>query len=474
MVFMEISNTYITGHFAEDQNDNKFTLLNPSDESIIGTLFCSSKEQVSSAIRVGLSMEKVSANLTIKERISILQEIHDEIIIRKEELANAITLEMGAPITLTSSSHIQMGIDHLINTIRTLKTYKFEENHNDYKLIRVPIGLVALITPWNWPLNQTLTKISSAIAAGCSIVLKPSEYSALSSRILIEIINKSSLPKGCFSCINGIGSDIGPLISSHPDIKMISFTGSTAAGINIQELAAKTIKRVSLELGGKSAHIICKGVDLEKAIPNAIDQCFINSGQSCSAPTRLLVPNESIENVERIAAKYVKTLVTGNPMDTKTNLGPVVNIKQYKSIQTHIEAGINSGYKLISGGLGKPTSCISGYFIKPTIFSEVPNNSLIAQEEIFGPVLSIIAYDDINHAVEITNDSIYGLSSYITCLDENEGLEIAKEIRAGQTIINKKSRGSAPAPFGGFKMSGNGREHGLFGLEEYLEIKAII
>ena len=312
--------------------------------------------------------------------------------------------------------------------------------------------------------------VMGALEAQLSIAINNDKYKDQ----VIEIINKSSLPKGCFSCINGIGSDIGPLISSHPDIKMISFTGSTAAGINIQELAAKTIKRVSLELGGKSAHIICKGVDLEKAIPNAIDQCFINSGQSCSAPTRLLVPIESIVNVERIPAKYVKTLVTGKPIDTKTNLGPVVNIKQYKSIQTHIEAGINSGYKLISGGLGKPTSCISGYFIKPTIFSEVPNNSLIAQEEIFGPVLSIIAYDDINHAVEITNDSIYGLSSYITCLDENEGLEIAKEIRAGQTIINKKSRGSAPAPFGGFKMSGNGREHGLFGLEEYLEIKAII
>ena len=255
---------------------------------------------------------------------------------------------------------------------------------------------------------------------------------------------------------------------------MISFTGSTLAGINIQELAAKTIKRVSLELGGKSAHIICEGVDLEEAIPNAIDQCFINSGQSCSAPTRLLVPTDTIENVERIANKHINTLITGDPMNTNTNLGPVVNVKQFISIQTYIESGINSGHKLISGGLGRPINCSSGYFIKPTIFSEVSNESLVAQEEIFGPVLSIITYDDINHAVRIANDSIYGLSSYITCLDDEEGLEIARKIKAGQTIINKKSRGSAPAPFGGFKMSGNGREHGLFGLEEYLEIKAII
>ena len=471
---MEISNTYINGRFEEDQNNNKFSLLNPTDESTIGSLICSSKKQVDSAIKIGLLMENISANLTKKERISILQEIHDGIILRKEDLAHAITLEMGAPINLTSSSHIQMGIDHLINTIKTLETYAFEEDCNEYKLIKVPIGLVGLITPWNWPLNQTLTKISSAIAAGCSIVLKPSEYSSLSSRILIEIIDKTSLPKGCFNCINGVGSDIGPLISSHPDIKMISFTGSTLAGINIQELAAKTIKRVSLELGGKSAHIICKGVDLEEAIPNAIDQCFINSGQSCSAPTRLLVPIDTIENVERIANKHINTLITGDPMDTNTNLGPVVNVKQFISIQTYIESGINSGLKLISGGLGRPINCSSGYFIKPTIFSEVSNESLVAQEEIFGPVLSIITYDDINHAVRIANDSIYGLSSYITCLDDEEGLEIARKIKAGQTIINKKSRGSAPAPFGGFKMSGNGREHGLFGLEEYLEIKAII
>ena len=471
---MKISNTYISGLFVEESNNDHFDLLNPTDESKLGSLICSNKNQVNLAIDAALANEKLAATLTKEQRILILQEILDGVILRSEDLATAISLEMGAPINLSSSSHIQMGTDHLQNTINTLNHYSFEEDYDEYKVVKVPIGLVALITPWNWPLNQTLTKISSAIAAGCSIVMKPSEYSALSSRILIEILDKTSLPKGCFNCINGIGSEIGPIISSHPDIKMISFTGSTTAGINIQQLAAKSIKRVSLELGGKSAHIICKGVDLEKAIPNAIDQCFVNSGQSCSSPTRLVVPIEDIENIVNIASEHVSTLITGDPLDASTNLGPVVNIKQFNSIQEHIESGIKDGYKLITGGPGKPHNCSKGYFIKPTIFAEVPNESALAQEEIFGPVLSIITYVDINHAIEIANDSMYGLSSYITCLDTEDGVKIAKEIKAGQTIINKKGRGSAPAPFGGFKMSGNGREHGLYGLEEYLEIKAII
>tara|TARA_B100000780_G_scaffold264291_1_gene218825 strand:+ start:907 stop:2322 length:1416 start_codon:yes stop_codon:yes gene_type:complete len=471
---MKISNTYINGLFCEEETDKKFELINPATESSYASLICSKEEQVDNAIGIALSNEDVAAGLKVVERIEILNEILNGLNERSLELANAITLEMGAPIKLTSSAHIQMGVDHLQNTIKTLQGYSFEEDLTEYQLIKVPIGLVALITPWNWPLNQTLTKISSAIAAGCPIIMKPSEYSALSSRILIEIIDKSSLPTGCFNCVNGVGSEIGPLISSHPDIKMISFTGSTLAGVNIQELAATSVKRVSLELGGKSAHIICSGVDLEIAIPNAIDQCFINSGQSCSAPTRLLIPKEDITEARRISRDYATSIITGNPKNESTNLGPVINLKQYESIQKYIKSGIEDGYEVVTGGLGKPDNCINGYYIKPTIFLNVDNSSLIAQEEIFGPVLSIISYLDINDAIEIANDSIYGLSSYITCLDDDEGKIIAKRLKAGQTIVNKKGRGSAPAPFGGFKKSGNGREHGQFGLEEYLEIKAVI
>jgi aldehyde dehydrogenase (NAD+) len=471
---MKISNTYINGVFCDEETGKNFELINPATESNYASLICSNEEQVNNAISIALSNEDVAAGLKVVERIEILNQILNGLNDRSLELANAITLEMGAPIKLTTSAHIQMGADHLQNTIKTLQDYSFEEDLDEYQLVKVPIGLVALITPWNWPLNQTLTKISSAIAAGCPIVMKPSEYSALSSRMLIEIIDKSSLPKGCFNCVNGIGSEIGPLISSHPDIKMISFTGSTLAGVNIQELAATSVKRVSLELGGKSAHIICSGVDLEIAIPNAIDQCFINSGQSCSAPTRLLILKEDINEVRRISSEYATSIITGNPKNESTNLGPVINFKQYESIQKYIKSGIEDGYEIITGGLGKPDNCINGYYIKPTIFLNVDNSSLIAQEEIFGPVLSIISYLDIDDAVKIANDSIYGLSSYITCLDDGEGKIIAKRLKAGQTIVNKKGRGSAPAPFGGFKKSGNGREHGQFGLEEYLEVKAVI
>jgi aldehyde dehydrogenase (NAD+) len=274
--------------------------------------------------------------------------------------------------------------------------------------------------------------------------------------------------------VNGVGKDIGPFITSHPDINMISFTGSTDAGINIQELAAKTVKRVSLELGGKSAHIICKNVDLNIAIPNAIDQCFINSGQSCSAPTRLLVHEADIYKINDIIIDHVKNITTGDPTINETDLGPVVNQKQFNSIQQFIESGIKDKFDLVTGGLGRCDNYVKGLYVKPTIFTNVINKSKIAQEEIFGPVLCIISYGDINDAISIANNSKYGLSSYITSNDNDEAMEIAKKLKAGQTIINKKSRGSAPAPFGGFKMSGNGREHGQYGLEEYLEIKAII
>ena len=471
---MKISNTYINGEIDNKDTGINFELINPSNEEDVGSLICSSEEQINKAVISAKNAQENSENLTINQRIYILEQIIDGIELHKEELANAMTLEMGAPIKLTTSAHIQMGIDHLINTINVLKNYKFNESNDGFEIIRSPIGVVALITPWNWPLNQTLTKIASSIAAGCSIIIKPSEYSSLSAKILIDIIDKTDLPKGIFNMVNGIGKDIGPFITSHPDINMISFTGSTEAGINIQELAAKSVKRVSLELGGKSAHIICQNVDLNTAIPNAIDQCFINSGQSCSAPTRLLVHENDIGEINEIIINHVKNIITGDPMINETDLGPVVNKKQFNSIQQYIESGIKDKFDLVTGGLGRCNDYLKGFYIKPTIFTNVSNQSKIAQEEIFGPVLCIISYKDINDAISIANDSKYGLSSYITSNDNDEAMEIAKKLRAGQTIINKKSRGSVPAPFGGFKMSGNGREHGQHGLEEYLEIKAII
>ena len=471
---IKVNNTYINGSFQKSEYISYLDLINPSNEEIYAVLECTSVNDLEKAIHAAFIAQKVCMNLSIDERKHILSQILTGIIARRDEIAEMITLEMGAPINLSKNAHIQMGIDHLENTIHVLDEYKFESNENGYKILKMPIGVAALITPWNWPLNQTLTKISSAIGAGCSIVMKPSEYCPLSSKIIAEIIDASDLPKGGFNMVNGHGSDLGPIISVHKMIDMISFTGSTEVGINIQQLAAKTIKRVSLELGGKSAHIICDDVDLTKAIPNAINQCFINSGQSCSAPTRLLVPENDLEKIKDIAKNHVESIITGDPFNEDTNLGPVVNSKQFESIQSHIKNALETGCELVSGGIGRQEIFKNGYYIKPTIFANMSNNHQIAQEEIFGPVLSIITYKDLSEAVSIANDSQYGLSSYITSKDEGVAYKIAKQIKAGQTIINRISRGSVPAPFGGFKMSGNGREHGVFGLEEYLEIKAII
>ena len=470
----KINNTYIDGKFVENNQKIYFDLINPASEDIYGKLECTSIQNTEKAILSASAVEKVCANLSINNRKNILLQILEGIIERRQELAEIISLEMGAPINLSKKAHVQMGIDHLENTIKILDNYKFETLEDGYKILRMPIGVVALITPWNWPLNQTLTKLSSAIAAGCSIIMKPSEFCALSSRVLAEIINNSDMPNGGFNMVNGIGSELGPIISEHEMINMISFTGSTEVGINIQELAAKTVKRVSLELGGKSAHIICDDVDLHKAIPNAINQCFINSGQSCSAPTRLLVPEDKIDQVKEIAINYVNTIKTGDPFSEEITLGPVVNAKQFNNIQNHIKNAIDNSCNLITGGIGRPENLNKGFYVKPTIFADVLQDHPIAQEEIFGPVLSIITYKDIENAISIANNSKYGLSSYITSNNPIQADEISKKIKAGQTIINKISRGSVPAPFGGFKMSGNGREHGVFGLEDYLEIKAII
>ena len=470
----KVNNTYIDGQFSENNSNICFELFNPANEEQYGTLLCSTTKDLEKAINSAYRNQRNCSDLSILHRKNILLQILQGISDRKQELAEIISLEMGAPINLSKNAHIQMGIDHLQNTVNVLDTYQFESEENGYKIFKTPIGVAALITPWNWPLNQTLTKISSAIGAGCSIVMKPSEYCPLSSKIIAEIIDASDLPKGGFNMVNGHGSDLGPIISEHKMIDMISFTGSTEVGINIQQLAAKTVKRVSLELGGKSAHIICDDVDLTKAIPNAINQCFINSGQSCSAPTRLLVPENDLEKIKDIAKNHVESIITGDPFNENTNLGPVVNSKQFESIQSHIQNAIDTKCELTIGGIGKPSGLNNGFYIKPTIFSNVPKSHPIAQEEVFGPVLSIITYKNIENAISIANDSKYGLSSYITSGDESTAHEIAKEIKAGQTIINKISRGSVPAPFGGFKMSGNGREHGVFGIEEYLEVKAII
>ena len=470
---LEISNTFINGSFVE-QGDELFQLINPADESIIGNLKCSSDKQIDEAICLTHESVGCMRSLSRDSRIDILQSIYNQVSEKRDEFGNLISLEMGAPIELAKNAHINMGLDHLTNTINVLKDYKFTVKNEGYDICKISIGAVGLITPWNWPLNQLFTKVASAIAAGCSILVKPSEYSPLSARLVAEIISKSDLPKGSFNMINGIGSNMGHLITSDPRLSMISFTGSTRAGIEIQKSAADTIKKVSLELGGKSAHIIFDDVEYNKAIPVALDQCFLNSGQSCSSPTRLLVPEKDIGIIEEIALNHAKTIECINPNDTKKGIGPLVNINQFNQVKRFIQSAIEDGHELLHGDIQLPDNQTNGYYIKPTIFTRVKNSSDIAQNEVFGPVLCIITYKNLDEALKIVNESKYGLSSYITCSNYEDGFKFAKNIEAGQTIINKPSRGSFPAPFGGFKMSGNGREHGIYGLEEYLETKAII
>ena len=470
---LEISNTFINGSFVE-QGDELFQLINPANESIIGNLKCSSDKQIDEAICLTHEAVGCMRSLSKDSRIDILQSIYNQVSEKRDEFGNLISLEMGAPIELAKNAHINMGLDHLTNTINVLKNYKFRVKNEGYDICKISIGAVGLITPWNWPLNQLFTKVASAIAAGCSILVKPSEYSPLSARLVAEIISKSDLPKGSFNMINGIGSNMGHLITSDPRLSMISFTGSTRAGIEIQKSAANTIKKVSLELGGKSAHIIFDDVEYSNAIPVALDQCFLNSGQSCSSPTRLLVPEKDIGIIEEIALNHAKTIKCINPSDTKKGIGPLVNINQFNQVKRFIQTAIEDGHELLHGDIQLPDNQTNGYYIKPTIFTRVENSSDIAQNEIFGPVLCIIAYKNLDEALKIVNESKYGLSSYITCSNYEDGFKFAKNIEAGQTIINKPSRGSFPAPFGGFKMSGNGREHGIYGLEEYLETKAII
>ena len=470
---LEISNTFINGSFVE-QGDELFQLINPADESIIGNLKCSSDKQIDEAICLTHESVGCMRSLSRDSRIDILQSIYNQVSEKRDEFGNLISLEMGAPIELAKNAHINMGLDHLTNTINVLKDYKFRVKNEGYDICKISIGAVGLITPWNWPLNQLFTKVASAIAAGCSILVKPSEYSPLSARLVAEIISKSDLPKGSFNMINGIGSNMGHLITSDSRLSMISFTGSTRAGIEIQKSAADTIKKVSLELGGKSAHIIFDDVEYNKAIPVALDQCFLNSGQSCSSPTRLLVPEKDIGIIEEIALNYAKTIKCINPSDTKKGIGPLVNINQFNQVKRFIQSAIEDGHELLHGDIQLPDNQTNGYYIKPTIFTRVKNSSDIAQNEVFGPVLCIITYKNLDEALKIVNESKYGLSSYITCSNYEDGFKFAKNIEAGQTIINKPSRGSFPAPFGGFKMSGNGREHGIYGLEEYLETKAII
>ena len=471
---MEINKFYIDGKFVDPDGSEKIDIVNPATEEVVGYVISGSNKDVDFAVEAANKAFPEVMALTLDQRKKILEEILEGMEERREDFAQIISEEMGSPITMARRAQYGSGTIHFKNTLSVIDKFDFNEVHGNITINKLPIGPVGMITPWNWPLNQMCTKVASAIAAGTTFVIKPSEITPGAAHILAEVIDKTSMPKGMFNLVHGHGITVGKAMSSHPDLEMISFTGSTRAGIDIQKNAADNIKRVSLELGGKSPNILLEDVDLENAVTMGMKQCFLNTGQSCSSPTRMLLPEHMLDEASKYAVAAASDMSTGNPLDEDIYLGPISNRTQYEKVQDLIQKGIDEGATLACGGTGRPDGLEKGFFVKPTVFTNVDNKMTIAREEIFGPVICLIPYSNIDQAIEIANDSAYGLSSMISCSDEVKGQEIAKKIRTGQVILNRISRGDYPAPFGGFKMSGNGREHGLFGIDEYLEVQAVI
>jgi aldehyde dehydrogenase (NAD+) len=448
-------------------------LVSPATEEIIGSVASGSASDVNSAVAEARAAFPTFSSTSPAERAQLLKQILDLMEERAEELAQAICREMGSAIGFARESQVPFGIALVRAAIDVLEDYAFIRKQGTTAIAKEAIGVCGLITPWNWPLYQITAKVAPALAAGCTFLLKPSELSPLSAHLFAQIMHDAGTPPGVFNMVTGRGEDVGAAIASHPDIDMISITGSTRAGILVAQAAAPTVKRVTQELGGKSPNIILNDADFARVIPLGVAAAFRNVGQSCSAPTRMLVPADRLDEVAELAAATAQAMIVGNPSDDATDLGPVANRNQFAKVQEMIGVGIAEGAKLICGGLGKPEGLSAGYFVKLTIFSEVRPDMRIAQEEIFGPVLCIIPYADEDEAIRIANDTVYGLGSHVQSSDLDRARRIAGKIRAGQVHINYPAWDGFAA-FGGYKQSGNGREYGVFGMDEYLETKAIL
>ena len=463
---------YINGSWIEPNSIEQIEVLNPATEEVLGNITAGTKEDVDIAVEAASKAFQTYSNFSKDQKIAIFESIIKEYEARLSEMAEVISDEMGAPIWLSNVAQAASGLGHFKTTLNYLKSFKFEKDDDGFTLRKEPIGVVGMITPWNWPINQVSTKVASALAAGCTMVLKPSEISPFCAMLLAEILDSSSLPKGVFNLVNGYGPIVGAALSEHRSIDMMSFTGSTRAGIAVAQASAKNVKRVSQELGGKSANIILDDANIEKAVAAGVSHCFLNSGQSCNAPTRMLVSEKNYDLAVSVAKEVAEKTIIGDPKDENTRIGPISNKTQYEKILRLIQIGIDEGALLVSGGAERPENLDKGYYVKPTVFANVTNDMTIAKEEIFGPVICLIKYSSEEEAIEIANDTEYGLAGYVQG-EISHATEVAKKIRAGQITINGGNRENA-APFGGYKMSGNGREHGRIGLEEFLEIKAII
>ena len=463
---------YINGSWVEPVSIEQIEVLNPATEEILGRITAGTKEDVDEAVKAATHVFEVYSDFSKDQKIAIFESIIKEYEARLPEMAEIISDEMGAPMWLSNVAQAASGLGHFKTTLNYLKSFEFEKDDDGFTLRKEPIGVVGMITPWNWPINQVSTKVASALAAGCTMVLKPSEISPYCSMLLAEVMHDAGVPKGVFNLVNGYGPVVGAALSEHEKVDMMSFTGSTRAGIAVAQASATTVKRVQQELGGKSANIILDDVaDLEKSVKGGAGHCFLNSGQSCNAPTRMLVSSKNYDKAVEVAVATANSTTVGDP-NGEFRLGPISNKAQYEKIIKLIEIGIEEGARLVAGGVEKPEGCEKGYYVKPTVFADVTNDMTIAKEEIFGPVLCMMKYGTEEEAIQIANDTEYGLAGYVQG-ELTHAIEVGNQIRAGQITINGGARGNA-APFGGYKSSGNGREHGKHGIEECLETKAII
>jgi aldehyde dehydrogenase (NAD+) len=466
---------YINGQWLISIDGREMPVENPSTEKKIATITLGGVADVDMAVAAAKDAFPSWAATNPSERIAALERLMEVYKTRAEDMAQAISREMGAPITLAKTTQVGSGAGHLKNTIRTAKAFVFERPLGDHApgdmIIHDPVGVCALITPWNWPMNQVMLKVAPALAAGCTVVLKPSELSPLSAILLAEMIDEADFPPGIFNLVNGDGAGVGAHLTAHPDVDMVSFTGSTRAGVAISKAAADTVKRVSLELGGKGANIIFADAD-EKAVTRGIRHCLNNSGQSCNAPTRMLVERAIYEHAVETARTVAEKTEVGPANIEGRQIGPVVSKVQLNKIQFLIKRGIDEGAKLIAGGLGRPDGLNRGYFVRPTIFADVTQDMTIWREEIFGPVLCITPFDCEEEAINLANDTSYGLTNYVQTSNKARARRVARQLRSGMVEMNGKFSG-AGSPFGGMKQSGNGREGGAWGLEEFLEVKAV-
>lgn len=465
---------YIDGAWVAPITPRDHHVINPATEEAIATISLGGEADAVKAILAARAAFDGYSNTSMEERVAILERIIALYAARIDEIAHAISAEMGAPMWLASTAQAPSGLGHFKTALRALKEFAWESSRGKTRIRHEAVGVCGLITPWNWPMNQVACKVAPALAAGCTMVLKPSELAPLDAMLLADIIHEAGVPRGVFNLVNGDGSGVGTTLATHPEVDFVSFTGSTRAGIEVARNAAPTVKRVAQELGGKSPNIILPDADLEKAVTSGVRQVMENTGQSCNAPTRMFVPRDRHDEAVAIAKAAAEAVVVADPAGTdRFTMGPLANARQFAKVQAMIETGIQEGATLVTGGVGRPAGFDRGYYVRPTVFANATNEMTIAREEIFGPVLTIIPYETEADAIRMANDTVYGLSGYVQSGNLEHARAVAAQIRAGMIHINGAGVDQS-APFGGYKQSGNGREWGDFGLAEFLEVKAIV